>query len=471
MNVDVAIVGGGVSGLGTAYALKRRGYRVAVLERQAAIGGNAISERLAGGFLMEHGPSTLRASSAATVDLSGELGLGGQRCELGDGVRHRYLVADGRLHGIPVSPLGFLTSGFLSARARMRMMAEMAIPRRDGIEDESVLDFCTRRFGREVAERIIDPLVGGLYAGRASELSVASVFPALVAMERQYGSVSLGVLRRRRQGGKMPGSRLFSFRGGVAALPGALAHQLGDGVATGVTVRRIVPTGGGFHIQAGTAGSFKAKALVLATQPHVAAGLLADADPQAAAAAAEIVAPPMAVVFLGYARESVAHTLDGVGFLLPESENRPILGSQFCSTMFEARAPEGHVAIAGYFGGTRSPEVARLPASDLIALAREEFGDLVGAKGAPAVARVRHWPMGLPQYRRGHQARIAQIRGASQRQPGLFVTGNYFTGPSVSACVEVAQKAAAEVDAYLAGTRSSIRGAGGVAGRTKEARS
>lgn len=470
MSVDVAIIGGGVSGLSAGYELMRRGHRVAVLERQAVSGGSAISERLAGGFLMEHGPSTLRSSSAATLDLSRQLGLESQRCELGDGVKHRYLVANGRLHGISVSPLGFLTSGYLSPRARLRLLAEPAIPRKpDDGDDESVLAFCTRRFGREVAERIIDPLVGGLYAGRASELSLAAVFPALLEMERQYGSISMGVLRRRRQGGKMPGSRLFSFGDGVAALPAALAHRLGDAVATGVTVRRMVRAGGGFRISAGAAGTFHARAVVLATQPHVAARLLADIDPAAAAAAAGIDAPPMAVVFLGYARADVAHQLDGLGFLAAERENRPMLGSQFCSTMFDARAPERHVAIAGYFGGARSPEVARAPTPELIALAREEFADLLGAKGEPVVARVRHWPMGLPQYRRGHRQIVERLRDVGRRQPGLFVTGNYFAGPSVSACVEVARRTAAEVEAYLKGSASDETEEAGA--RAGEARS
>jgi oxygen-dependent protoporphyrinogen oxidase len=117
--------------------------------------------------------------------------------------------------------------------------------------------------------------------------------------------------------------------------------------------------------------------------------------------------------------------------------------------MFPGRAPEGCVAIAGYFGGARSPDLARLPEDDLIGLARQEFGDLIGARGAPVVARVKHWPLGLPQYEIGHLERTACLRDAEKRTPGLFVTGNYFDGPSVAACLGQAEKTARAVHGYL----------------------
>ncbi len=458
MSVDVAIIGGGISGLATAYGLKRRGYSIAVLERQTTTGGNAVSEHF-GGFLMEHGPSTMNADSTAATGLSQGLGIDHERCDLGDGVQQRYLVARGRLQGISIGPLGFLLSGYLSPRARLRLLAEIAVSPRgdhgDNYDDETVMAFCTRRFGREVAERIIDPLVAGIYGGRATELSVSAVFPKLVELEKSFGSVSLGLFRRRRQGRKMPGKRLFSWKNGIATLPGTLARHLNGEVTTGATVRRIIPCGGGFKVDMGAAGMLDAQAVVVATQPHVASRLLECADEKAAAAAGAIHAPPMAVVFLGYERGAVSHPLDGLGFLTPESENRNLLGAQFCSTMFDARAPEGHVAVAGYFGGVRSPDLARLSATDLVALVREEFRDLLGAKGEPVVARVRHWPVGLPQYRSGHQGLVSELQCLNRRQPGLYVTGNYFSGPSVAACLSVARNTVAEVGSYLEKTSTA----------------
>ena len=452
MNPEVVIIGGGVSGLSAAYDLTCQGHQVVVLERQAQPGGNAISERL-GGFLMEHGPSTMNAHIPRAARLSSELGLEPARCDLGGGVRHRYLVANGKLAAIPMGPFGLFTAGYLSPLAKLRMLADLMLPHGGGGEDETVMAFCSRRFGREFAERVIDPLVAGIYAGRASELSISAIFPKLVALEKKYGSVSLGMIHRHREGGKMPGSRLFSWIGGIATLPKALAHRLGDAVRTGVAVQKISRRREGFRINAGDAGSFDAKAVIVATPSHVTARLIAGVDAVGADAAGKIFAPPLAVVFLGFPRSSVEHPLDGLGFLTSEAEKRNILGAQFCSTMFPNRAPEGQVAVSSYIGGARAPELARLPASDLISLARSELRDLIGAKGKPTVARVRHWSLGLPQYEFGHQSLINVLQATDDRQPGLFLVGNFFAGPSVAVCLSVAQQTALAVHNYLEGNR------------------
>jgi oxygen-dependent protoporphyrinogen oxidase len=229
-----------------------------------------------------------------------------------------------------------------------------------------------------------------------------------------------------------------------------MAGGLGDAVRTGVAVRRIRRAAGGFRVDAGPAGGFHARAVVIATQPHVAAELLDGVDTVAAMAAGGIEAPPLAVVFLGFRRSQVDHPLDGLGFLAPEAEGRNLNGAQFCSTMFPGRAPEGFVSVAGYFGGDRAPHLARLPKNDLIELALSEFRDLIGARGDPAVARVRHWPVGLPQYRIGHPERVACLQNAGGRQPGLFVTGNYLDGPSVGTCLGLAKETAAAVHGVIA---------------------
>ncbi len=277
-----------------------------------------------------------------------------------------------------------------------------------------------------------------------------AVFPRLIEMEREHGSITLAMLRRRRAGAKSPARRLYSWRGGIATLPRALARSLGPALRTGVAVRRIRAAPGGFRIETGASGSLTARAIVLATQPHVAAGLLEGLDAPAAEAAGAIPAPPLAVVFLGYRRGQVDHPLDGLGYLTPTGAGRALSGTLFCSTMFPGRAPEGHVALAAYIGGARAPEAALAASGDLIAAARAEFGDLLGARGEPVVARVRQWPRGLPQYRLGHGGQVAALRGLEARQPGLFVTGNYFEGPSLGACVAEASAAAARVGDFLA---------------------
>lgn len=451
MTYDAAIIGGGVSGLATALALKSAGYSVVVLERQVRPGGNAISERLPGGFLMEHGPSTMPNGAPAATDLSAMLDLDRQRRDLGSGVRRRYLARDNELSGISAHPLGLLSSGYLSLTGRARLLAEMVIPRGGaGLgADETIAQFCTRRFGAEITERIFEPLVGGIYAGLASELSVTSLFPRLVAFERQHGSVTRGVLTNMLSGTRMPGRRLFSWQDGIGTLPKALTGVLGAAVRSGVAVRDVGRTAEGFRVDLGPDGRLDARAVVLATQPHVSAQLIEGLDPDAAEAAGSIPAPPLAVVYLGMERRQVDHPLDGLGFLSAPSEGRLANGAQFCSTMFPGRAPDGSASISVYFGGARAPDLALLPADELIAMAREELRDLVGMTGKPVVARVRHWPRGLPQYGLGHERRIADIEAAGNRHPGLFLVGNYFRGPAVAACLEVAREQADAVSAFL----------------------
>ena len=149
---------------------------------------------------MEHGPSTVNAASAAADALSLQLGLDGERRDLGPGIRRRYLVGTGRLSGIPIHPLGFLVSDYLSPGARLRLLVEWAIPRKKGGNEETVAEFSVRRFGSEFTDRVIDPLLAGLYAGKASTLSMMGVFPKLIDFERDYGSVTLAMLSRHRIG-------------------------------------------------------------------------------------------------------------------------------------------------------------------------------------------------------------------------------------------------------------------------------
>lgn len=450
--MDAAVIGGGISGLTAAYELKRRGHRVCVLERQCCAGGNAISERT-GGFLMEHGPSSVNGAGCEAAALARTLGLDTLRCPLGAGVRYRYLTRDGRLYRIGTHPLGFVLSDYLSLGGRLRLVAEILVPTKRDDGDESVADFCHRRFGAEFAEGVIDPLLGGLRAARADETSMSACFPALVDMERTYGSVIRAMLARGLAHGTMPGRRLYSWRDGIGTLPWALAQRLGPAVKTGTAVRRIRHVAGGYRIEAGPAvDSILARAVVIATQPHVAAALLEGVDIEAAAAAGAIDAPPLAVVFLGYHRSQIDHPLDGLGYLSPSRERRTSCGTLFNSTMFGGRAPAGYVALTAYIGGARAPDAARLPTADLVALAREEFRELLGASGEPVIARTRQWVRGLPQYRLGHESRLATLLGARDRRPGLFITGNYFSGPSIASCTAQACETAGHADRFLRAT-------------------
>lgn len=446
--IDTLVIGGGVSGLTIAHELMLKGRDVVLLERQVAVGGNAVSERI-GGYLMEHGPSSLNAAAEGADQISTRLGLDDKRTFLEDDVKYRYLTKNGSLSNIPIHPLGFFTSSHLSIRGRLAMASELFKPVGNCGGEESVDAFCRRRFGAEFAERIIDPLTGGLFAAASTDLSIQATFPALVDMEKRYFSVTAGAFSRRLAGRKMPARRLFSWSGGIATLPLALAAQLKTRIRKGVTVRRIEPLPSSFRIDAGAAGMIEARSVVIATQPHVAGMLLATIDEAAAQAALGISAPPIAVVFLGYRRAQVSHPLQGLGYLTATGEGRLVNGALFPSTMFSGRAPSGHVALAAYVGGSRESDLAGASPKTLISLVRDEFRDILGATGEPQIAHVKQWPMGLPQTSLGHHKKLEAFTDMEQALPGLFLTGNYFSGPGITHCVTRALDTACRVDELL----------------------
>ncbi len=446
--IDAVVIGGGISGLSAAHELVRRGFKVQLLERQARCGGAAVSERI-GGFLMEHGPSSISTTAAGDIDLcSRDLGLDEAVCPLKPGVRYRYLLKNGRLNAIATHPLGFFTSSYLSPRARLNLLLEIFRGRGDSSQ-ESVAQFCDRRFGAEFTNAVIDPLVAGLYGARADEISLGAAFPALADMEKRYGSLTAAVIARKISGGRMPAKRLFSWKNGVASLPQALAAQLRGHIKTGVTVRRVLSVPDGFCVDTGRDGKLFARAVVLATQPHATAAMIEALDAGAAGVLYDIPAPPISVVYLGFRRAQVEHRLDGIGYLTPEKEGRTASGALFPSSMFEGRAPDGHVAFSIYIGGSRAPAAAGYPVAELVAMAREELSDTVGAHGAPVIARVRQWARGLPQLSSDHALCLDRLEMAEKANRGLFFTGNYFTGPGMARCIARANRIAMRAVSFL----------------------
>lgn len=458
---DTIVIGAGISGLSAAFTLSRQGFRVLVAEKRGHVGGRAVSERI-DGFLMEHGPTSLVAPCSTVEGLIGTVGLTGDMVFKGRDVRRRYLVRQGRVHGLSLSPSRFFLSPFFSWRGRARLLLEPLIAARTG--DETVADWVRRRFGREILDYVFDPLVGGLMAGSPETLSMRAVLPHLKRLECQHGSIIRAVARSRTaSGSSLPGGRtLFSFKQGVAALPQALAAHLAGNIQFGARAVSVAPAGGGGHLvklsQGGEARILHARSVIIALPAYGAAELLQPLRPELSDDLAAIPHPPLAVVFQGYRRQDIDHPLDGLGFLTPSVEKRSVLGTLFSSTLFAGRAPEGYAALTSFVGGARQPELAVLPAADLNALAADEARRLLGARKAPVLSKVRHWRMGLPQPGLGHESVLAHLGGLENLHPGLFVTGNYISGTSTVACIDnglaAAARATARLSSHPAGRRA-----------------
>jgi oxygen-dependent protoporphyrinogen oxidase len=311
------------------------------------------------------------------------------------------------------------------------MLAEPFARRAPEGVDESVADFVRRRLGTEAAARLVDPMVAGIYAGDIEKLSLRSAFPRLHLMECQYGSLVRAGLAK---GRAAPHRRIVNFPGGMADIPETLVRFLGsERVKTGAKITAVEKTSAGWVVEwlndAGVSIRAAAQHLIFAATPFAWAEL-----PLPAALAERLrpwgalEAPPLAIVSLGYARERVAHPLDGFGVLSPRVEERKILGVLFQSSLFPDRAPEGRVLLTSFVGGSRLPELARLDSDALVALVRGELDALLGTRDAPEFAHVSKWERAIPQYNVGF-SRLQELLDAAEAEfPGLHFCGNYRAG-------------------------------------------
>jgi oxygen-dependent protoporphyrinogen oxidase len=422
------VVGAGLSGLAAAWTLSESGGAVTVLESAGAPGG-AVRTVQQEGFLLELGPNTVRPAPRLW-ELVGELGLAGEILTT-DPRAPRYVDYGGALHALPMSLGGFLRTPLLSASGKWRIVTEPFRPSAPK-PGESVRDFVARRLGPEAAERLVEPFVGGIFAGSAARLEVASAFPSLERWEREHGSLLRGAIASRKAAPRTPGipRGLLSFRGGLAALPSAFAGKLGDRLRTGAAVKALEPRASGWTVDT-AAGPLEAEHLVLAAPAHGAAELVAPFAPDAARALSEIPHPPLAVLHLSWDDGALVRPLDGFGHLVCPSPERRILGAVWSSSLFPGRAPAGKSLLTVFLGGARDPGALSLSDDALAAAAARDLEAQGLVRGAPRVLRVTRWERSIPQYERGHADRMAVLARAEERWPSLRLVGNYRGGVSV----------------------------------------
>lgn len=428
MSGATVVVGAGLSGLAAAHALAGRGIEVIVLESAPQAGGVIRTERQEG-FLMELGPNTVRPT-AQLVSLIQELGLSDE-VGFADPSAPRYVDFGGALHALPASPGGLLATRLLSPAGKLRLLYEPFVPR-GGAEGDSVRDFVARRLGAEAADRLVEPFVGGVFAGDASRLSIGDAFPLLARWEREHGSLLAGMIasaRLRKPGPRVP-KGLLSFREGMAALPRALAARLGSALRTGCGGISVEPRAGRW-IVCHSGAEIQADRVFLALPAYRASGLVAGFAPEAAQALDAIPHPPLAVLHLAWPESSLPRPLAGFGHLVVPSPTRRILGAIYSSSLFPDRAPAGRALLTVFIGGRRNPDAVASSDEELVELATKDLESEGLVRGAPDPLRVTRWPRAIPQYERGHAVRIAALAEAERRWPGLRFIGNYRGGVSV----------------------------------------
>ncbi len=456
--IDVLVVGAGLSGLTVAFRLARAGLQVEMLEAAARPGG-VIGSKRRDGVLCESGPNSALDTSPLIGELLRDAGIDAERLDASKIADRRYILRNGRLIPMPTSPLAFLGTPLFSMRTKLGLLREPFIPRAPADVEESVANFVRRRLGEEFLDYAIEPFVAGIYAGDPELLSVQAAFPRLHALEQKYGGLIRGLIlgARERKKAAEKGkntAKSFSFRNGMQTLTDALVRGIGNGrIHGGVRVSALQrEPDGTFTLEAEASGerfTRSAPAVVLAVPAYEATRLVAQFAPAAAAALNEIVYPPVASVVSAFRRSDVAHPLDGFGFLAPKKERPLVLGTLFSSSMFTGRAPDGIVALTTFIGGRRNPELARDEPPQIAATVGNSLRAFVGA-GEPQWHEITRWPRAIPQYTFGHLQRIAVVESAEQAFPGLYFCANYRGGVSVGDCIKSAHAMAERITTQFA---------------------
>ena len=452
---SVGIIGAGISGLAAGYRLQEHGLSVRVLEASTRTGG-VIQSWSDEGFLVEQGPNSIRAGSAALESLIDDLDLHGERIWADDTSDTRYVVRDGQPRALPRSVRSFLTTDLFSTRAKLRLLAEPFIGRA-ATDAESVAQFTKRRLGSEVLDYAVAPFVGGVFAGRPDELSVQHAFRRLAALEDEYGSLVIGVIRRAFEGSDdetQHPSGLFSFRDGLQTLPDALADALGDQITLGAPVHALSHDGQDWRVTVSPREDSERTqtfdALISTVPLHRLAAMEVD-TPVDLAPLREVWYPPLSVLALGFPRDAIDHPLDGFGMLVPPvEEDLNILGTIFSSSLFPGRAPSDEVLLTTFVGGARAPDRATTDVEALQSLVERDLDRLLGVHGPPTFRHHVHWPAAIPQYHLGYGAVTETLDALETHHPRLALAGNYRQGVSVgdalTSGIEAADRLAAQME-------------------------
>ncbi len=447
--LDVAIVGGGISGLTLAYELGERGLKARVFEAKPVAGGNiqTVEEQ---GFFFETGPNGFLSRVPDTYRLAQRLRLEEQVISASPSAKTRYLCMGGELRALPSGLLALLRTSTLPFGARLRVLKEPFVGRRPtDVREETIAQFVGRRLGHALVDSYADAFVSGVFAGDPNRLSVDAAFPGMVTTEATHGSLVRGGIRaaraRKKTHADIP-KGLLSFSGGMGVLVRALEDQLGsDGLQLDTPVRALKQADEGWEIYV-DGESVRAQTVVVATPAHCASDLIKEFHAESASRLLEIPYAPIGVVGLGFAREHIGHALDGFGYLCPEKEGQAILGCLFSSSIYAGnRAADDQVLLRIMLGGIRHPEAIEGSETEVIGRALDAIRGPLGIKGEPHWSKMVRWERAIPQYHLGHQALVATIREPLEDK-GLFLHGNAYEGVSVNDCIRTSGALAERIE-------------------------
>ncbi|WP_437190951.1 protoporphyrinogen oxidase [Planctomicrobium sp. SH527] len=456
----IAVIGGGITGLAAAHRLlesrDQLPLKVTLFEGSDRLGGVFGTEQI-GDYLVERGADSFITNKPGAVQLCRRLGIEDRLIPTNSRYRNSLILSKGK----PVpTPDGFnlvapgriwpiLTSPLLSWSGKLRVLLEPFIPARKDPADESVASFVSRRLGKQALERIVQPLVGGIYTSDPNLLSSQATLARFVSMERNYGSLYRGMRATKSPSAdktSVSGARygLFAtFPNGMQELLDALeARIMKDGeIRKSCRIQGLQKTESGWTLRT-EQGEERFDGVVLSLSAPGAAQILKPVHDQCAQLIQQIDCASSAIVLTGHSLADIKHPVESFGLVIPHAENRRILATSFLSRKFDDRAPEGKVCIRSFVGGAMQPEEFARTDEEIIATVLSELEEILGVKGTPDFAIVARYPKAMPQFHVGHLQKAEAILQSAAEIPGFALAGNYLGGVGVPDCITSGETAA-----------------------------
>jgi len=463
------IVGAGVSGLAAAASLERSlppGSEITVLESEGRVGGNIETVHHAG-YTFDGGPDSWVVTKPHAHALAKRLGIESDLIGTNPDTRKVYIAHEGRLHsmpeglvlGVPTEIGPMLRTDLFSWDQKLRMGLDLFTPRKafGPNDDESIAAFVSRRLGEDVADRLVGPLLSGIFAGDADELSIRASFPQFVDAEAKYGSLILAMRaqmkerQRSRPEGSASPSMFTTMKGGLSDFIAALLHSLRCAkVKLHQRVLAVRAAAGseraqGRYVVQTESAALPADAVLITTPLYATSRMLDTVAPGVARQLSAFRYASTATLFLGYRDTDVPRPLDATGFIVPRSSGSPLLASTWVSSKWENRAPSGRALLRVFFGGARGAAWAQADDAELLRAARRELATFMGIEAAPETHRVFRYIDRSPQPYVGHLGRVAKLRAALLEHPGLFVVANGLDGAGIPDCIKHAESSAESI--------------------------
>lgn len=490
----VAIIGGGITGLSAAYAIKRaqdQGAEVdyLVLEKSPRLGGKIQTERTEDGFVIEAGPDSFISTKPWIFELAKKLDCEEKLICSNDELKKTYILVkeklrelpDGVMMIVPTKIMPFITTNLFSWPGKLRMAMDFVIPKKKETGDETLASFVKRRLGKECLDRLADPLVAGIYSSDPEIMSLEATFPILLQMEQKYGSLTRGMIAAMKSRHKSPsqganqgggnarvaaspqagasGSQRtlhMSFRGGMQDIIDEVCAVLDkEKILIDAEVLKVEEVKGAdgestykLHMAGGEV--IEADAVILASPSNDTANIIKDIDKQMADVLDEIPQVSSATVSLVYRKKDVKHDFRGFGFLVPLVEGHKIKACTWSSSKWSGRTPSDDYAVIRVFmGGARTQELAFLPDDEMKAIVKSEIKKIMGIDAEPVHIWIFRWPAAMPQYTMGHLERLEKIDERVATHPGMFLAGGSYRGVGIPDCINSGTRVAEEAISYL----------------------